>query len=326
MKHQLGTVTPALLIITGTFVVVIYALLMVLSSQLDFSHRQIGSEQALNIAEAGVNYYRWHLAHAPDDFQDGTGVAGPYVHEFTDPQGQTIGEFSLNITAPENGSSLVKIESTGKSYRYPSIKRKIVTQYGKPTFARFAFLINASSWYGPGAIVTGNIHSNNGIRMDGTNYGLVTSAKDVYMCGSETGCSPPTQKPGVWGSGGDQALWDFPVTPIDFDSVAFDFDDMKASAETQGMWLDKSNGAGYHLTFQNNGTFTLSKVTQTGYYMGYRVPGEGLGAEGQGGCKRRNQLIDSEQIIGTYNVSDNPIIFSEDDLWIGLYPGATVAT
>ena len=63
-----GTITPALIIISGAFLIVIYGLLFVLSIQLEFSNRQIGQEAALHIAEAGVNYYRWHLAHDPDDF------------------------------------------------------------------------------------------------------------------------------------------------------------------------------------------------------------------------------------------------------------------
>ena len=32
---------------------------------------------AQQVAEAGIEYYRWHLAHAAGDFQDGTGHAGP---------------------------------------------------------------------------------------------------------------------------------------------------------------------------------------------------------------------------------------------------------
>src|SRR5688572_151105 len=56
-------------------------------------------EQAFHIAEAGVNYYQWHLAHFPTDFQDGTGNPGPYVHDFVDKDSQiTIGRFSLQIT------------------------------------------------------------------------------------------------------------------------------------------------------------------------------------------------------------------------------------
>ncbi len=75
-----GTITPALLVITGTFLTVIYGLLILLSMQVDYSQRQLASEQSLNIAEAGVNYYRWHLAHDPLDFYDGTGATGTYSH------------------------------------------------------------------------------------------------------------------------------------------------------------------------------------------------------------------------------------------------------
>ena len=49
-------------------------------------------EQALQIAEAGIDYYRWHLAHAPSDYQDGTGTSGPYVHSVKDKNNNTVGK------------------------------------------------------------------------------------------------------------------------------------------------------------------------------------------------------------------------------------------
>src|SRR3989344_5048393 len=101
-----GTITPAILIITGAFLTVIYGLLILLSLQVDYAQRQLASEQALNIAEAGVNYYRWHLAHDQDDYQDGTGVPGPYTHEYTDPEGGVVGSYSLEVTPPQDGSSV----------------------------------------------------------------------------------------------------------------------------------------------------------------------------------------------------------------------------
>jgi regulator of protease activity HflC (stomatin/prohibitin superfamily) len=36
-------------------------------------------ERALDIAEAGLNYYKWFLAHYPGDTTNGTGLPGPYV-------------------------------------------------------------------------------------------------------------------------------------------------------------------------------------------------------------------------------------------------------
>src|SRR5690606_7849796 len=141
----------------------------------------------------------------------------------------------------------------------------IEAQYGIPSLTRFSFLSNASSWYGENITVHGDIHSNNGIRMDGTNTARVTSAKETYSCGSETGCSPTTSRPGVWGSGGDQSLWEFPVPAIDFNAIAFDFAQMRSSAQSNGLYLPNQN-QGYHLIFNSNGTVTVRRVTSTNTY------------------------------------------------------------
>ncbi len=284
---------------------------------MDSANRQAASEKALDIAEAGVNYYMWHLAHAPEDYNDGQGeVEGPYVHEYKDPEGSIVGSYSLEITPPQNGSTIVTIRSTGQTTNYPKIKRIIKAEYGIPSLAEYSFLSNASSWYGTGSVVNGRIHSNNGIRMDGTNTSLVTSAQEEYMCGSETGCHPPEPKPGVWGSGGDQQLWKFPVPYVDFDTVSLDFDRMKEAAKSLGLYLEESHASGYHLLFLNDGTVRINKVLSTMVLRGYSIPGQGLGVFGEGGCRDTDQLIGSETYIGTYNLSVTPIIFAEDNLWV----------
>ena len=303
-----GSITPALIVMTGAFVVVIYGLLLVLSTQLDYSHRQVASEMSINIAEAGINYYRWHLAHAPEDFQDGTGAAGPYVHEYVDPEGLATGKYSLDITPPVNGSSIVTIRSTGWADRFPNVKRSVTAQYGKPSLARYSFLVNASSWYGTGLTVNGEIHSNNGIRMDAVNTSVVSSVQTTYPCGSETGCNPaPQTKPGVWGGGSGSALWQFPVPPVSFAAIAFDFDAMQDAAIADGHYLGASGFQGYHIIFNANGTYQVRRVNTTNYYDGYTP--DDL-------CQRRYQRIATESNVGTYNVSDNPIIFAEDRLWV----------
>ncbi len=316
MKKEAGSVTPALLVIIGTMVVVIYGLLLILAMQLNYSHRQIASEEALHIAEAGINYYRWHLAHDPNDYTDGTGNPGPYVREYHDPEGGLVGYYELEITPPESGSSIVTLKSTGWTNQFPSVKRTITAKYGKPSLARFSFLSNASSWYGEGITVNGQIHSNNGIRMDGINTSSTTSAKDTYMCGSETGCHPPDNRPGVWGLGPNYNLWEFPVPSIDFDSISFDFAQMRAEAQANGLYLNDSKAEGYHLVFNSNGTFDVYKVRNTDFIRGYSVPGQGLGQEGQGGCRRLFQIITKEDHVATYIVDDNPIVFIEDHVWV----------
>lgn len=315
-NRERGTILPALLVISGAFVIIIYALLFVLTLQFQFEQRQTASERAIHISEAGIEYYKWHLAHDPEDYQDGTGAAGPYVHDYLDPQGASIGQFSLEITPPSEGSSIVTIKSTGSSNQFPNVQRTITAQYGLPSFSKYSFLSNSSSWYRAGATVNGQIHSNNGIRMDGTNLSLVTSAKDTYQCGTETGCFPPEPKPGVWGAGGDQGLWQFPVPAVDFDSISFDFAKMKTDAQDNGLYFDTSNRSGYHLVFLNDGTLQVYEVESTDSIKGYSVPGEGLGQDGLGGCRNRNQIITDETLLGTYNQADSPIIFFEDTVWV----------
>lgn len=315
-SNSTGSVTPALLVIIGSLVVVIYGMLLMLSLQLEYSHRQLSSENALNIAEAGINYYKWHLAHDPDDFTDGTGEDGPYEHTFTDSQGGELGVYSLEITPPSEGSTIITIKSTGWTNQYPSIKRTITAQYGIPSISKYSFLQNASSWYGEGTTVNGQIHSNNGVRMDGVNTSIVSSAKDTYMCGSETGCHPPQEMPGVWGAGPNFDLWEFPLPVVDFDSISFDFANMMDEAAANGLYLDDSNQDGYHIVFTSNGSFNLYRVDDTSYIHGYSVPGQGLGVEGQGGCRRLHQIITSETLLATYQVDETPIVFAEDNLWV----------
>jgi hypothetical protein len=107
------------------------------------STAKLNSEQAFQIAEAGTNYYRWHLAHAATDYQDGTSGPGPYLHQFNDKNGTLVGYCSLDITAPPVGSTIVTITSTGYTIRNPNHKRKVMVRLAIPSLARYAVAANA---------------------------------------------------------------------------------------------------------------------------------------------------------------------------------------
>ncbi len=302
-----GSIMVALMFTVATFSIVIYALLLVIGSQFDFTFRQIAHDQALNIAEAGINYYRWHLAHSPTDFKDGGTELGPYVHDYRDPQGEVIGQYSLQITPPASGSAIVTIAATGWTNDFPLLRRTITAKYGQRSLASFSFLSNSSLWFGNGLKVEGPVYSNNGIRMDGTNSSTVASAKTTYTCGVETGCWPKTQeKPGVWGNGGPQDLWKFPEPAIDFDSVSVDFAAMKTAAQNTGVYLAASGASGYHLVFNSNATVSVYKVLSTEAKRGYTPDDD---------CQNLYQIITNEQLVGTYS-TDKRILFAEDILWV----------
>lgn len=302
-----GSIVIVVLIVATVSMIMLGSLVMAVGVHFVGWQRQEENQQALNIAEAGINYYRWHLAHAPDDFQDGTGQPGPYIHDYNDPQGGTIGQFSLEITPPAEGSTVVTISSTGWTVKQTDIRRTLTVNYGKPSFGQYAFLHNANVWFGSGLEVLGQVHSNGGIRMDGENQSLVTSAKETYLCGSETGCSPPQEKPGIWGAGEGYDLWEFPVITVDFDSVSVDFSAMKQQAQTDGVYLAPSSYYGYHLRFNIDGTVTIYEVRRASSRRGWSVENH---------CENLYQVIQSQTNLGTYSLADNNIIFVEDTAWV----------
>ncbi len=302
-----GSISILVLLIGVVTAITIGGLAVTAGTVYTSSVRSDAYERALSLAQAGAEYYRWHLAHAPTDFKDGTTSPGPYTHTITDPYGNTDGSFRLTIDPPASGSSIVTITSEGWLAYSPGTIRKVVTRYGKPSFAKYAFLHNANVWFGSGITVHGKVLSNGGIRMDGTNDSTFQSAKATYTCGSETGCSPSQTKNGVWGAGGPQNLWQFPVTAVDFNSVAVDFSAMKTAAQSNGTYLGPSGSYGYHVLFASNGSYTVKKVTSAINRKGVSV---------ELGCENLYQEISAETTIGTYTIATKPLIFAEDTLWV----------
>src|SRR3989338_2568170 len=133
-------------------------------------------ELAIEIAEGGVDYFRLHFTHSQNEQQDGTGSAGPYVHNLLDKNGNIVGQYILDIIPPPVGSTLVAITSTGKISANPKLQRKIQTKLAIPSIAKYAVIANAAMRFGAGTEVFGPIHSNGGIRFDGLAHNLVTSS------------------------------------------------------------------------------------------------------------------------------------------------------
>ena len=297
-----GSITPSLLVIVASFAVAIFGILFVISQQLDFSHRQVASDSALAMAEAGVNYYRWHLLQDSTDFTSGTGI-----HDYEDPEVGLIGQFNLTVTPPAESSNIVTITSTGWTNRYPKVRRTIRVRYGAISLTSFSFLHNSNVWFGNGVTINGPVFSNGGIRQDGTNNSTVESSKEIYICGLETGCTNPEEKPGIWGNGEIDDLWSFPVKPIDFDSIKVDFSKLKAASQTNGLYLGPSAAQGYHIVFVDNGDFSVYKVIGVNSFKGYSI---------EKGCENLYQDITSETLLGTYQISQRNIVFAEDTVWV----------
>lgn len=286
--------------------------------------RQLSArEQAFQIAEAGIDYYRWHLAHAPTDYKDGnaTTTNGPFYHDFKDKDGNVIGKFALTITPPPIGSTLVKIRSKGTVNDYPSVSRTIQTTLAIPSFAKFAAVANDVMRFGAGTEVYGPIHSNDGIRFDGVAHNIVTSAKDkyidpdngntyrfgVYTTDSPTDPNPPAavpNRPDVF-----QVGRQFPVPAVDFTGITTELSTMKTNAQSGGRYFAASGSQGYRIVLKTNDTFDLYKVTSLS-----SAPNNCTNVQNQ--SEWGTWSVQNQTFLQNYAFPANGIIFVEDHVWV----------
>lgn len=281
--------------------------------QLKTTRGSINREQAFQIAEAGVNYYQWHLAHFPNDFWDGNAstTPGPYVHDFVDKDTNlTIGQFSLMITRPVTGSTITLIQSTGYTTANPKLTRTVNVRYGIPSLATYAFLTNSDAWIGDTESISGQFHTNGGLRFDGTGNAPIYSAKATYSCTWTFGCSPTQTKPGIWGAAGQATknYWQFPVANVDFSSMTSDLSSIKSGAQTGGIYLAPSNASGYSLVFKNNGTVDIYKVTS--------LKNDPSGQDVNGSVHNNSLDYNSRSFQNNRAIPSNGLIYIEDNTWV----------
>ena len=278
-------------------------------------------ELAFHIAEAGIDYYRWHLAHAPADYRDGTATSGPYIHSFNNAAGEEIGSFTLDITAPQAGSTIVTVTSTGATLAEPLVTRTIRARLAIPSFARFAWVLNSFVNFGSTAEVFGPIHSNAGLRFDGIAHNLVTSATStfddpdhsggvefgVHTHDSPTDPLPPAAVPtraDVFEAG---RL--FPVHAVDFKGIISDLSQIKTDAQASGRYIANSGSLGYHIVLRTNDTFDLYRVTNLYSQSGCSCTGTG--------CTTMSiRPSNGQTFIANYAFPSNGLIFVEDHVWV----------
>ncbi len=335
-KNKIGGLILVNVLVFGVIAIVVTSSLVNWAAVMLKNTRQLGArEQAIQIAEAGIDYYRWHLAHSPTDYKDGTATTtnGPFVHDFKDKDGNVIGQFSLIITPPPTGSTLIKIKSTGTVLSDPGLSRSIQVSLAIPSLARFAMVTNSVVYYGAGEEVFGPIHSNNGVGFLSGNpapkvHNLVTSALSTFISGSTRKLgvftSVPTSDPNPTTTvaqvipnrpdvfmGGRQ----FPVAVVDFTSITSDLSGLKALAQSAGFYRASSGGSGYKVVLKTNDTFDLYKINSL-----LPAPGGCSNSQSQTGWGTWsiNTTGGATTLLGNYAFPSNGIMFFEDHVWVDL--------
>lgn len=330
-KSPGGQLSLQLIIFGGIAVIFLAGFLVWLDATSKSVIRSFDRAQAFTVAEAGIEYYRWHLAHAPQDFNDGTTTPGPYAHNYYDKNGNQIGQFILDITPPPIGSSIVAVKSTGKITSDQTIQKVIKVRMGIPSFAKYAAVLNDNVRFGQGTEVFGAIHSNSGVRFDGLAHNLVTSALGSYDDPDHSGANefavhthinPPP------GSGVDNTFRPLEAPPnpvptrsdvfmagrslsvpaVDFLGITQNLSQMRADSLINGFHASSSGALGYEVVLRTDDTFDLYRVTAL-------VPAPSgctnyLSQDGWG-----TWSIQTETFLSNNPMPANGIIFLDDNVW-----------
>ena len=335
LDKQQGSMLATLLVFIVAFAIFGLAVGTMIITTLNTAVRTQNSETAFNAAEAGLNYYLWHLNHDNSDLKDGTGLPnspttlgyGPYVHEYKDLSGKVLGKYTLYIMPGAAGSTTVTVRSIGKVETYPSATRTVEARIGAPSFSTYALAGNTALWFGNTESSSGPVHSNVGVKMDGSNTDQVTSSNASYTVPTWSGNGANTTKPGVWCDPGvssplncnarNKSSWGYPVPAVDFNKISGDLCNLKKQAtnntSASACTLKPSRTAGYIppsttsfstttgylITLNDNGTYTLEKVTN----------------ERDTRVDYANALTRTTVQSGI-SIPSNGIIFVEDNVWV----------
>ncbi len=350
--EQQGLILPSVISAVLAFTILSMAVLTVIQSNLSIVTRNIESQRAFNIAEAGANYYLWHLSHAPQDFKNGktTPVTpdanlgfGPYVHDYFDDNGKKTGTYTLWIKPDGNGSTIATVRSIGQS-QSSGVKRTIEVKIGATSFASYGLVSDDAFWFGNTEAADGPVHSNVGILMDGSSNGDVTSTNSTYTVPS--GLAPSslqgTTQPGVWCqttittpvncNTRDKSDWRYPVPAVDFNQVSSALCNIKkkafAAVASTSSIANQANAcsqvpttrtASYLPQRSTTGSYSLTngymiELNTNGTYNLYTVAGENDQATAYAAA-----LTETLIASNVTPVSDG-VIFAEDNVWVRTNP------
>jgi hypothetical protein len=297
-SNQSGQLLVLVLVFGAIFLIIVTSFISSVVSQARVVDVRFEQQRASEIAEAGLNYYAWFLAHNPGDISGG----GTFVYD--DPEDGRVGTYQLNVTGQSycGQISSVEVTSTGRTDANPDALAIISAAYKQPTVAEYAFITNTTTRYGSSRVITGPVHSNQQVRMDGFHNSFVGSG--VATLGGNDG---------VYTTSGNATpgLFRFPISVIDFFGLTTDMDDMRTSAQADGIYYGASSGDGYRVVFNGDGTVDIHRVNATnGNYWSYSAS-EGWNRDEANVITNTSQLADDLAIN-----PDCPVLFFEDKLWI----------
>ncbi|MCA9364593.1 MAG: hypothetical protein KC736_01740 [Candidatus Moranbacteria bacterium] len=307
IKIKKGSALTYALILTSIVSVILLGIVQFVISHVNFGLKTAAREQSLHIAEAGVYFYRWYLAHQVEgktsqqiqnfwQNENPYGVNTPLVADY-----EGIGSYSITVTPPPPNSTIVIVQVTGSTYIHPEMQRTVQVRFRRPSWSEFAVLADADIRFGDGTEIFGPLHSNGGVRFDGVAHNIVSSLVEDYV-DPDTGIT----RPGVWtswsgeynsnmGSSVFLAGKEFPSGEQDFNGVTADLALMKDEAINGNGIYFNNTGQGRHIVLRTDGTADVRTVNS---------------------YNTTSNSITSESGVTNHAFPDGGVIYVEDNIWL----------
>ncbi len=351
-----GFILPAVLSLIIAAGILGTALLTVILNNFFVVSNNVQSQQSFNIAEAGLNYYLWHMSHNPTDYRDGNAVStpdptlgyGPYVHTYLDANANVAGTYTLWIKPQGGGSTIASIRSIGKATG-STISRTVQAQIGAASFASYGLVADTEFWFGADESAIGPVFSNQGVHMDGANSDTVGSANCSYTPSNNynngitthqgpasVGCpSPVGEQNGVWCDSRvttpvncntrDQSSWQYKSsTAVDFNQVSSSLCGMKLTALADYLATKSYTSCSQVPTTRTNAYVPQTSrgfSTTTGYLIQLNNNGtyDLSKVTGENDTKSSySSALSTVSIPGATGLAIPPsgVIFVEDNVWV----------
>lgn len=347
--EQPGFILPGVIAFMLAMSIIGTATITIILTNLSVVGNNVRSQQAVNIAEAGLNYYLWHLSHNANDYKDGQTTQttpdatlgyGPYVHNYIDDNGVTTGTYTLWIKPQGSGSTIVSVRSIGQVAGSNDV-RTVQAQIGAASFASYGLVSDTEFWFGSNESANGPVFSNVGVHMDGANTDTVGSANANYTPQSKYG-GDGSSHAGVWCntsvsgcSTRNKTSWSYPQTSVDFNQVSTSLCNMKKTAladysttsavtncsyvttngQASGPAIPRTNAYIPQLATSFSSTKGyLIQLNTNGTYDLYKVNGENDTAASY------TAALSTTAVATGITIPPSGVIFTEDNVWVRSNP------
>ena len=347
--NDTGFTLPTVISIMLVMIIISGVLLQVVIMNFFTVGNQIERQKAFNIAEAGINYYLWHLSHNSTDFKDGKTTPttpdptlgyGPYVHTYIDDNAVDRGTYTLWIKPQGNGSTIATVRAIGKT-KGTNITRTVEAQIGATSFANYALVSDTALWFGNTETANGPVHSNQGIRVDGASDSDMTSANSTYVPPNNLGGNGAS-RPGVWCNSSvttpvdcnsrSKVDWRYPVPAVDFNQVTGSLCTIKRTAFTgnasTSSLATQTNACSQTPTTRtdsylpqraSNGSFDLTRgylieLNPNSTYTLYNVNGE------NDRLTPYTSALTTQVVTSNIPIPSSGVIYAEDNVWVRTNP------